>query len=254
MSSSSIIHPVTGMPISFGRRPLRHNADSRARMAKLTAALQALPPDFAPTIVDNTSGITSWGMMLNDTLGDCTIACPGHMEQAWTAKSGTEITIPDTAILTAYEQFDGYVAGDPSTDQGGDILTVCQDWQSVGIGGHKIAGFAHVNMTQENWQQALYLYGALNTGLNFPQSALAQLGGTLDLDPSKPPDPPDPTLGHCVALVYGGPDLAGFVSWGAMLWCTWRFVMYYFNECVACQSSEWTPPVTVPDGLQLVGL
>lgn len=249
-----ILHPITGSPLKFGRNPLRHTGESRAKMAKLTSALSTLPPDFAPTVIDNTSGITSWGQMLNDQLGICTIAGPGHMEQVWTAKAGKEITIPDSDILAAYEAFNGYVPGDPSTDQGGDILTVCQDWQNTGIGGHKITGFAHVNMTQENWMQALYLFGSLNTGVIFPRFALDQIGGTWDFDSSKPVEPADPSLGHCMALAGGDLEGATFITWGELQRATWRFVMHYFDECVACQSPEWTPPVQVPDGLQLVGL
>lgn len=249
-----IIHPVTGQPIKLGRTRARHNAESRAKMARLTSALAALPPDFAPTVIDNTSGITNWGEFLNNSLGDCTVAGPAHQIQVWTAKSGKEITVPDSDVLAAYEAFDGYVDGDPNTDQGGDILTVCQDWQNAGIGGHKISGFAHVNMTQENWMQALYIFGSLNTGVTFPQFALDQIGGTWDFDPSKPGKPADPSLGHCMALVGGDLEGATFVTWGELQRATWRFVFRYFDECVACQSPEWTPPVSVSDGLQLVGL
>jgi hypothetical protein len=248
------VHPITGAVLKFGRTRARHTAESRAKMAKLSSALAALPPDFAPTVIDNTSGISDWGMFLNDQLGICTIAGPAHQIQIWTAKAGREVTIPDSAALTAYEQFDGYVKGDPDTDQGGDILTVCQDWQKIGIGGHKISGFAHVNMTQENWMQALYLYGSLNTGVTFPKFALDQIGGTWDFDSRKPVEAPDRSLGHCMALVGGDLEGVTFVTWGALQRATWRFVMQYFDECVACQSPDWKPPVQVPNGLQLVGL
>jgi hypothetical protein len=254
LHNTKIFHPITGRPLCLGRTRARHTGESRLKAMKLASALSVLPPDFAPTVIDNTSGITSWGMFLNDQLGDCTCAGPAHQIQVWTAKGGKEVTVPDSDVLTAYEKFDGYVPGDPFTDQGGDILTVCQDWQNIGIGGHKISGFAHVNMTQENWMQALYLFGSLNTGVTFPKFALDQVGGTWDFDPSKPVEPPDPTLGHCMALVGGDLEGCTFITWGELQRATWRFVMHYFDECVACQSPEWTPPVEIPDGLQLVGL
>ena len=242
MKSDAILHPATGMPIKLGRRPARRNAKSRLKSTALHNFLSILPDDAAPTVVDNSSGIDEWGMMLNDQLGDCTCACPGHMIQAWTARAGKEITLPDSAILKAYEDFDGYVDGDPSTDQGGDILTVCQDWQSQGVGGHRISAHAEVNMTQLRWQQALWVFGTLNTGLGLPITAQAQVGGTWDIvgDGETGDSARNSWGGHCIAAV--GYDLEGvtFVTWGALQRATWRFVMWYFDECVACLSPDWT--------------
>lgn len=234
-----IIHPVTGREIKLGRTRARRNGLSRMKASLLHSFLDKIPDDFAPTVVDNTSGIDNWGMMMNDTLGDCTIACPGHMIQAWTAKAGSEVTVPDTDILSAYEEFDGYINGDPATDQGGDILTVCQDWEKSGIGGHLISNFAEVNMTQMRWQQALYCFGALNVGVELPQGFQDQIGGTFDFDSSKPVNPPDPTQGHCMAVV--GYNSLGpvFVTWGALQQASWKWAMYYANECIACFSPDW---------------
>lgn len=204
--------------------------------------LSVLPDDFAPTVFDNTSGLSSWGMMLNDRLGDCTIAGPGHMVQAWTAAAGKEVTIPDSAILQAYEDFDGYVDGDETTDNGGDILTVCEDWKAKGIGGHFITAHAEVNMTQMRWQQALYVFGSLNAGIWLPVTAQAQTGGTWDIvgDGKTGDSAPASWGGHCVAVV--GYDLEGItlVTWGELQRATWRFVMWYFDETHACLSPEWT--------------
>src|SRR5271154_1969432 len=95
----------------------------------------------APPEVDYTGGITSWGMMLNDTLGDCTIAACGHAEQVWSRARDGEDTLPDAAILQKYEQWCGYVDGDPSTDQGGVEIDVLNDWHAGGFWRHDLAGY-----------------------------------------------------------------------------------------------------------------
>ncbi len=64
---------------------------------------EVLPP--APSSRDWTPAVSAWGMMLNDNLGDCTIAALGHAIQVWSANRYREITLPDTAILAAYEQW-----------------------------------------------------------------------------------------------------------------------------------------------------
>lgn len=236
-----ILHPVTGRPMHLGRTRARRNFGSRLRATSMHDFLSVLPDDAAPTVCDYSSGIDSWGLMLNDSLGDCTIAGPGHMIQAWTAMSGSESTISDSAVLKAYEDFDGYVPTDPSTDQGGDILTVCNDWERFGIGGHSISAFAEVNMTEVRWKQALWAFGGLNCGIALPISAQAQVGGTWDIvgDGKSGDSLPGSWGGHCVNAV--GYDLEGvtFVTWGDLQRATWRFVMWYFDECVACLSPDW---------------
>lgn len=252
----SFIHPNTGKPIKLGRTRLRRNSRSYLRASAVGEFLAKLPDDAAPTVCDYTGDIDpwAWGMMLNDTLGDCTIACIAHMIQAWTAMAGHKITVPDSAVLKAYENFDGYVPKHPETDQGGDILTVCQDWESLGIAGHKISGFGEVNMTEMRWKQALWAFGGLNCGVVLPVTAQNQLGGTWDIvgDGKRGDAEPGSWGGHCINAV--GYDLEGvtFVTWGETQRATWRFVMRYFDECVACLSVDWTKaPVPASD---LVGI
>ena len=43
--------------------------------------------------------VTQWGMMLNDRLGDCTMAGLAHAVQTWTANSGAgEDTLSDADV------------------------------------------------------------------------------------------------------------------------------------------------------------
>lgn len=121
--------------MKLGKRAPRH--DSRTlKMARYSTELAAPPPTC-----DLTSKVTNLGVMVNDKLGDCTIAAIGHMVQAWTAEAGDQVIIPDRAILGAYEAFCGYSPADPSTDQGGVELDVLNAWRKSGVGGHKIGAY-----------------------------------------------------------------------------------------------------------------
>ena len=122
--------------MKLGKLPPRHDG----RTLQLARYMKALPPP--PAAVDWTKGITAFGMMLNDALGDCTIAGCGHAVQIWTANLGAEITVPDPTVEQFYEEWDGYDPADPSTDQGGVELDVLNSWRQGGFAGHILTGFA----------------------------------------------------------------------------------------------------------------
>lgn len=119
----------------LGKLAPRHDPRT-LRMARYSVAL----PD-PPATWDKTDKVTNLGLMMNDTLGDCTCASAGHMIQQWTAADGAQIILPDSAILAAYEALCGYRLGDPSTDAGGIELDVLNGWRQQGIGDHKIAAY-----------------------------------------------------------------------------------------------------------------
>src|SRR5215831_17287905 len=78
-----------GRPVRLGKATPRH--DHRTlRLARYLPT--SLPPP--PASCDwSTKDSPAWGMMDNDTLGDCTCAAMGHAIQVWTASNGGEITL-----------------------------------------------------------------------------------------------------------------------------------------------------------------
>src|SRR5487761_2483904 len=102
------------MPLKLGRKAVKRDS-RRLMLAKYLPA--ALPS--APASCDWSDKITQFSMMLNDSLGCCTIAGCGHAVQVWTANTGGIITVADSVIEGMYEKWDGYVPGDASTDTGG---------------------------------------------------------------------------------------------------------------------------------------
>ena len=81
--------------MKLGRKAIKTDSRTLAFGDYLTPGLPPPPPS-----ADWTKGITSWGMMLNDTLGDCTIAGAAHAIQVWTANTGSMVTVPDSTILS----------------------------------------------------------------------------------------------------------------------------------------------------------
>jgi len=156
--------------MKLGRKAIKTDSRTLAFADYMTSTLPAPPPT-----ADWTKGITSWGMMLNDKLGDCTIAGCGHAVQVWSANAGTEITVPDPTILSYYEKWDGYSPNDPTSDQGGIELDVLKDWKQGGFAGNALLAFADpkpANLVEI--YQSIALFGGVYIGLSLPITAQNQ--------------------------------------------------------------------------------
>lgn len=217
----------------LGRKALQ--IDSRTlRLSKYFTETLSPPP----VSVDWTKGITDWGMMLNDSLGDCTIAGVGHAVQIFTVNASSEVTVPDSTILDYYEWWDGYVDGDPSTDQGGVEIQVLNKWRKKKFWGHKLLAYADPlvsNLTEV--RQAVNLFGGLYIGLNVPQSVM-----NTDNDPSIPWDVTgDNTLvgGHCVFIPKYDADTFTCISWGQLYTMTTAFWNMFVDESHALLSQDF---------------
>jgi hypothetical protein len=157
-------------PRKLGRKAIKTDSRTLAFGDYLTPALPPPPP-----AADWTKGIASWGMMLNSALGDCTIAGVGHAVQVWTANTGSMVTVPDPTIESYYEQWDGYVPGNPGTDNGGVELDVLNDWQKTGFAGHALLAFADPEPSSlVEIQQSIALFGGVYIGLALPLTAQTQ--------------------------------------------------------------------------------
>ena len=202
------------------------------------------PLPTPPTTEDLGAKVTKLGMMDNDTVGDCTCACAGHMVQAWTANCGNQVIIPDAAILSAYEAVSGYVPGLPSTDVGANCEDVLAYWKNTGIGSHFIVGYASVDVTnQSQVEDSVYLFGGIYLGVNMPISAQNQTGPGLvwDVPPGGAIGDGEPGSwgGHAVPIV--AYDAAGLtvITWGALQRMSWAFLTTYCDEAYAVLSQDW---------------
>lgn len=117
---------------------------------------------------------SGFGMMLNDQLGDCTVAAVGHAIQLLTGVDGAVVTPTDAQILKMYEA-SGYVDGDPSTDNGWLIQSALKYWQKTGLASHTIAGYVAIDPSNAlHVDLAMEIFGFVDIGIYLPLSAQNQ--------------------------------------------------------------------------------
>lgn len=220
----------------------------------------AFPP--APPAVDYTSGITDWGMMLNDQLGDCTIAACGHAQQVWSrAARSVELTPPDSVILQAYEDWCGYVDGDPSTDQGGVEIDVLNAWRKQNLWNFPLQMYADPNPVNiEEVKKAIFIFGGVYLGVQLPISV--QGASVWDVHNGRAAVPGS-WGGHAVFVpkYVTNPDgtvTFTCISWGMLIDITQAFWLYsdggmgpYIDEAHALVSKEF---VNLKSGKNPLGL
>lgn len=182
------------------------------------------------------------GVMLNDQLGDCTIASVAHMIQVWSSMNGAQRIISDADVLKAYEGACGYNPADPSTDRGGVELDVLNYWRTVGIGGDKLFAFAAVNyLNRKRMKQAIDLFGGVYLGLALPVSAQGQEIWTVPSYGVHGQGAPGSWGGHAVPVVDFTPTGLVVITWGRLLTMTWKFLETYCEEAYALLSQDWAP-------------
>ena len=207
-----------------------------------------------PAFVDHTPyGFTNWGMMLNDQLGDCTIAACAHALQVFT---GGKLTEPDKTVLRYYEQWCGYNPMQPWTDQGGVELDVLNFWQKQTFDGHVLQGF--VQPQPQNWLHVAHSiaeFGGVYIGFQVPQSAMDQFSAGQVWDVV--PDDGGIVGGHAVFCpAYHTLDpfvdkktTITCITWGQKQKMTMDFWLKYCDESHTLLASAWEPA-----GVNLAGL
>jgi hypothetical protein len=209
-----------------------------------------------PVKVDWGSGVTDWGMYLNDSLGDCTCADLGHtIKQTSLYGTKVEISVTDADVLKTYKAVSGY-DGTPATDNGAVIQDVMSYWRKTGIGGHKSLAFAEVDITNlDEVYAAIEVFGSVHLGLNFPAFAMDQFNNGQPWD-----------VQTTNAKIEGGHDVVGVgydkaqgtitvVTWGALQTVTLAFFKKYFEEGWIAILPEWVNVQGVnPEGIDLYGL
>lgn len=197
-------------PIKF--RPgvlFRH--DRRTLQLDDYVALDALPP--IPAAQDWGAKVSTLPMLLNDQLGDCAEAAQLHIIQTETANAGTEIVATDADAQAAYTEEAGYNPADPSTDLGTDLLTLLNDWRTIGVnvGGvnHKIGAYAQIPVGNSQLIcAAAYLFGPLYLGVSLPPAVTDALNRGQVIDWDVPPGllgrfpqwQPNPNAGHAIPI------------------------------------------------------
>jgi hypothetical protein len=235
----------------LGRLP----SDPHAPKLRLKHFLDAAYTGTVPDVVDYLTGVGTWPMYGNADLGDCTAAAAGHVLEAVTRfGQGTTIAVADSDVIKFYSGSTGYKPSDPSTDQGGDMLTVLKYWNRTGIAGHRIAAYFAVDPTDfDEMRAALYLFGNLYVGFNATQGALDAFDHGAVWDVMKGPGA-RVVGGHCVnvqKIVKGGN--ISVITWGGVAEMTPAYWTRQVDEPYSVVSQEWVKNGVTPGGLDVVG-
>jgi hypothetical protein len=247
-----------------GGRLAPHPEDTHPRL-KLGSFLTGTYPK-APATVDYLSKVTDWPMFANDVYGCCVWAMIGHTIEAVTAYGqGETVTVTEADVLKGYSDVTGFNPADPSTDQGTVIQDALGYWRKTGVGGHKILAFAQVDIhNPDEVDAALYLFGHLQLGINFPASAMTQFNAGKPWDVVA--DDGGVEGGHAIDLGFvtdEPPTVVGraangnlkVVTWGRVQEMTPAFWAKYVEEAWVVISQEWISKAGVsPEGLDVAAL
>lgn len=197
-----------------------------------------------------------WQMFANDEVGDCVLAGAAHETMLWNAEAGKTVNFTDKGVLSDYSAITGYDPNDPNTDQGTDMSAAASYRRKTGVVDadgvrHKIVAYLAIepgNLTE--LYQALYLFGAVGVGIEFPASAMDQInaGKAWSVVSRSPLEG-----GHYIAMVAKRTRLE-CVTWGQIQPLTTGFYRKYNDESIAMISEEMLINRKSPEGFDYDGL
>lgn len=222
---------------------------------RLSAVLADDAPP-APAKCDWTGGQTSFGVMANDNLGDCTAAAIGHLYQIWTKNAYHEWTPTDSQVVSFYSESTGYDPSKPDTDQGGVETDVLNVLQKEGFCGRTIVGHASVDFkNRDAVKQAIYLAGGAYLGIQLPIKAQSQdIWNVPAFSWIDPKNKPGSWGGHAVCAVAYDDLYITFITWGGLKKATWPWFEKYADEAWVILAAAWVRNNKSPGGFDVPAL
>lgn len=240
--------------LKLGKLPARKDA-VKFKLANYIdpAALPKPPKSFGH---ENLVGAKLWQMLGNDQYGDCVWAGAAHETMMWNLEAGKHIDFQDQNVLSDYAAVTGFNPNDPNSDQGTDMQAAASYRRKTGIvdasgNRHQVAAYLAIkpgNLTE--LYQAMYLFGAVGIGIQFPKSAMDQFdrGKPWSVVKDSPIDG-----GHYVPLVAHRSHLM-CVTWGQVQPMTLGFFQKYNDEAIAYVSLEALQNNKSPEGFDAAAL
>jgi len=234
------------------------------RVPHMSALLAGQTPPPPPPSVDYTAGMpANLGMMLNDTLGDCTCAAFYHALQVWSFNANPPMdTEPDPDVEKLYVlacHYNPQAGGEGPGGAEQHVLTyLLRQGAPTGPDGqtrNKLAAFVEVDPRNvDDVKRAISDCGVAYIGFNVPAFLM-------------PPNQPPPQVwdvqpgdtqsvgGHAVVLAGYDANGARVISWGSYYTMTWAFFAQYVDEVYALADTTWVEQKgTSPGGLSLAAL
>jgi hypothetical protein len=235
-SASRSINMDTLANMKLGKRAPR--IDPRSLQLANYLRLAALP--VLPAQENWGGKVTAWGMMKNDTIGDCTCAAAGHLIEEWTSNVGQEVVPSDDAIVAAYSAITGYDPQTGNNDNGAVELDVLNYWRKTGIADRKIDAYVALEPSNhDHIRAAVYIFGGCYIGLALPITAQTQRVWSVPPGGPQGDGAPGSWGEHAVPVV--AYDALGLtvVTWGALKQMTWSFWETYCDEAYAILSEDF---------------
>jgi hypothetical protein len=190
--------------------------------------------------------IKEWGVMGNDSYGNCTIVTAAHAILSWRANELNDSRrITDSAVIDLSR-----IMG---ATNGYNILERLKYWRKTGMWATKIWAFAMIR-PQDQLQVMITVneFGIADIGLNLPRAW--QDAEIWDIG-SSPAYRPGSWGGHSVPIVGYDNEFVYVVTWGDVQQMTWAGLKKYCDEAYAIISPEWLAGDAVsPSGFDLKSL
>jgi len=163
----------------------------------------------------------------NDKLGDCTEADQYHRQALRQAAAGASVFHPPLDVVVwTYSRDGGYVAGDPSTDQGCDETVVLTNARNLGIksgsGVYQSSGFVAIDGSNRDLVRAavsMFVGAPICAALDQRWIDAAAPGATWAVPPGG--YVAVPSNGHCFTLADQTEHDLGIWSWAMPLRLTY---------------------------------
>jgi len=234
--------------MKLGKHPARR--DDRTLQMASYLRVEELPK--IPTEYRWTGKVSTWPMMKNDMVGDCTCAAAGHLIEEWTADVGKEFVPSDDQIIAAYSAITGYDPKTGTNDNGANELDVLNYWRKTGIADRTIQAYIALEPRNRNHvMAAIYLFGGCYIGVMLPLSAQKQRVWAVPPEGPTGRGSPNSWGGHAVPVVAYDDHGLTVVTWGALKRMTWSFWETYCDEAYAILSPDFLKSGKSPLGFDV---
>ena len=200
-----------------------------------------------------------WGMLGNDTVGDCAIAGIYHLLQGQSYNTDNPLHGTTDQALALYSAVTGYNPSDPSSDQG-TVLVSLLDYvvkngvEMLDVTGKtvtvEIVGYASLDISSVAQRRyGAFTFGGAFLGINCPEKCESDTDN-WNFGPGLPL-----AGGHCITQEGEGAAGGQTCSWGMIIPTSNSFYAAYLDEGYIVVAKSWLDAQgQSPTGLDLDGL